>query len=107
MVGDSVVNVVGRFSVFFVGDDLDFLKWNRTTHHITFDILTGFVCRGIIDVNNTIIFIVLHKDRVEISEIKSCGNIFIRRYNNTERHLFLFELTNFIVTFEVFLFALN
>ena len=97
MVCNGVVNVIRRFSVVFVGDDLDFLEWNVSAKNVAFHILSSLVCWCVVDINDTVVCIVLHENRVQISQVKAGLNVFIGWHDYTEWKLLLFEFINLVV----------
>lgn len=81
------VDVLHGLFVDVVDDDFDFFLWNALLFDILFDKLTSFIRWMIIDVDNMIIWVLLHKNRVKISEIKFRFIIVVWWYNDAEPQL--------------------
>ncbi len=59
---DRTVNVVHGFFIIGVDDDINFILWNAFFLKIFLHISSCLIRRGIIDVNDMIIMVILHKN---------------------------------------------
>lgn len=85
--------------IFLIYDDFNSMWRNTFLFNIILNELSSFIWWCIINIDNMIIRVVLHKDRIKIPEVESTSNIIIRRHNNTKRQLMLFVHTYFIFLF--------
>lgn len=58
---DSIVNIKHSFFIGVVDKDLNFLLRNFILLNVLKDKLSSFIWRGIINVNNMIILVILHE----------------------------------------------
>jgi len=86
---DPHVEIIHCLFVFLVNDYLNVLLRNFLFFEILIDKLSSLIWRTIINVNNVIVVVVLHENRIQISEVKAAFNVIIRRSNDTERKFLL------------------
>ena len=103
MLMDSHVKIVHGFFVFFVYNDFNVFLRDFSFLNVFVDEFSSLVRRAVVNVNNVVIVVILHKHGVKISEVKPTLDIVVRRSNNTERKLF-FTIKIDIIFFVVILF---
>lgn len=74
---NAQVDVVQSFLVFLVDDDFDVFLGNVPFLQVLFDELASLVRRAVVDVHDVVVFVVLHEDRVEVSEIKTTFDVVV------------------------------
>jgi len=82
-----LINVLHGFFIDIINDYFNFISRYPFLLDIFLYKLASFVRRMVININNMVILIILHKDRVKIPKIKSPFDIIVGRYNNTESNL--------------------
>ena len=82
--------------LFLVVDDHIFLLWNFIFLHVSLNIISGSICGSIVDINNMIILILLLKERVKISEIKSIFCVIKRKHTNADTDLLMDVFVDFV-----------
>ncbi len=101
MVCNGIINILSGFFIFIVCDNLNFFHRNIPSDNILPDMLVCFIKGSIIDIYNMIVWVILHKNRVQIPQVQTCFNILVRWNYDTERKLFFFMLTDFIVHLKI------
>jgi len=91
-----MIYVVHGLFVYIVYVNLNFVRRNLLLLHILHDKLTSFIRWCIVNVDNMIVFIVLHENRVEVSQVKSGFNIFVRRNQDTKSEFVVSVLAQLI-----------
>ena len=67
MICYGVVNVLNLLFILVVSNDIDFIDWYIVGYDIFFYMLGCFIRRGIINIDDAIVGIILHEDGVEVS----------------------------------------
>ncbi len=62
---------------------------------------------AIVDINYVVIGVILHKNRIEISQIKAIFNVSIRGYNYAKFHLIFVVLTQIVSRLYIICLFLN
>lgn len=65
----GVINILQRKNILFIYHYSNFLLGNISFLYISLNILSRFIWRCIVNVDDVIILVLLHKNRVEISQI--------------------------------------
>jgi hypothetical protein len=102
MLGDSCEQIFQRKYIFAIYDNFDFIFWNLIFLNILCNGHSSFIRRGVINVDNMIVLILLHENRVKISEVQSAFEVVIRRDNNAKRQLVLYVFADLIFLFIAF-----
>jgi hypothetical protein len=102
MLGDSCVQIFQRKYIFAIYDNCDFIFWNLIFLNILCNGQSSFIRRGVIDVDHMIVLILLHENRVKISEVQSAFEVVVRRDNNAERQLVFYVFADLIFFFIAF-----
>ena len=74
---NTKVDVVKGLFVFLVDNDFNVFFGYVFLFEVLFDELTCFVRRAIIYVNNVIVVVILHKDRIQVSKVQSALYIIV------------------------------
>ena len=104
---DTVVNVVQCLFVDIVDVNLYFFIRDVFVFEVLFHEFACLVGRSIINIHNVVILIVLHEDRVQISQIKLRFDVFVGRDKNTESELVFVVLAQLVEGFVIQLFILH
>ena len=107
VIGDGVVNILGLFFVFPVCDDFDFFDWYAVVDNVFPYMLTSFINWSIIDIDNMVICVILHKDWIQVSQIETGVYILVWGDYDAKRELFFFVLDDFVVGIKVLSFSLD
>jgi len=102
-----LINVLHGFFIDIINDYFDLVIRYSFLLDIFLYKLASFVRRMVININNMVILIILHKDRVKIPKIKSPFHIIVGRYNNTESKLIILISIDMIMFFIKFSFHLH
>lgn len=79
------INIGQCKSVLLINNDLNLFLRDPFFLYVFFNIFSSFIWWGIININNMIIWVILHKYWIEISQIQSALIIVVRWNNNTKR----------------------
>ena len=102
MFGDSCVQVFQRKYVFCINDSCDFFCWYFILFNVLRDGQSSFIRRSVINVNHMVVLILLHEDRVKISQVQSALEVVVRRDDYAKRQLVFYvfaDLILFLVAF--------
>jgi hypothetical protein len=102
MLGDSCEQIFQRKYIFAIYDNCDFIFWNFIFLNILCNGLSSFIRRGVINVHHMIVLILLHENRVKISEGQSAFEVVVRRDDNAKRQLVFYvfaDLIFFLIAF--------
>lgn len=99
----SDVDDVGAEHISLVVDKFVKIGRNLVLLHVVFNIFLSAIYRGIIDVDEVIIFVFLLENRVEVAQVNSIIDVVIGYDNHTKSHLLLNILRNLVFRFVIIL----
>lgn len=104
---DCFINVLHCFFVLLIYDDFYFVFRNFLCFNVFIDKIPSFIGRFVINVQNSVVLVVLHKNRIEISEINFGFCVVVGGYDNAKGELDIFIEGNLIVVFVVCFFVIH
>ncbi len=78
MIGNCIINILSRLFILFVRNNFDFFHRDIPSDNIFPNMLICFIWRSIINIYNMVVSVILHKNRVQISQIQTCLDILVR-----------------------------
>ena len=102
----GVVNILQRKYIFLIYHYSDFILRNISLLYIPLNILPCFIWRCIVNINYMIILVLLHKNRVKISQIQLALDIIVRWRYYTKWQLLIHIFTYLILLLIDFLLCL-
>lgn len=102
-----MVNVVKRLPIHIVYDDLDLVFWDLSFLDVVEDVLSGLVWRSVVNVDHVVVLVVLHEDRVEVSQVETRLDVVVGGNDQAKPQLSLFVLVQLVERLVIKLFVLD
>ena len=101
IVVDSVINVEHNLFVLLIYINLYFFLRNFILLDVLFHKIQGFVRRSIVNVHYMVVFVILHKNGIEVSQVQFGSGVVIRGYNKAETQLVRVVFAKLVYRFEM------
>lgn len=100
------IKIIHSFLILLVDNQLVMFLRNILFFQVFFNIITCLIRRAIININYSVIVVILHENWVKISQVKSTFDVIIRGCNDTERKFVLTVIVD-VIFLIVVLFVLS
>ena len=104
---DCFINVLHCLFVLLIYDDFEFVLWDFFFFNVFIDEIPSSIGRIVIDVQNSVVLVVLHKNRIQISEINFGFRVVVGGYDNAKGELDILIEGNLILVFVVCFFVFH
>ena len=96
-----MVNVKQGLFVLLIYIDFYFFLRNFILFDVFFHKIPGFVRRSIVNVHYMVVFVILHKNGIEVSQVQFGSGVVIRGYNKAETQLVRVVFAKLVYRFEI------